>query len=122
GGRTFTVFERPGHSPTDTIFLDEERVLVGGDHLLEKLSSNPIAHVPIDDRDPVEVAVRDRRRALVEYIASMRATADLDVAVVLPGHGVAFTDHRDLIAKREDMHAGGRGGSCGRSTGRARPP
>jgi len=35
----------------------------------------------------------------------MRATADLDVAVVLPGHGVAFTDHRDLIAKREDMHA-----------------
>jgi hypothetical protein len=24
---------------------------------------------------------------------------------VLPGHGVAFGDHRDLIAKREDMHA-----------------
>jgi len=41
----------------------------------------------------------------VEYLASMRATADLDVAVVLPGHGVAFADHRDLIAKREDMHA-----------------
>ena len=35
----------------------------------------------------------------------MRATADLDIAVVLPGHGVAFGDHRDLIAKREDMHA-----------------
>jgi len=105
GGRTFTVFERPGHSPTDTIFLDAEGVLVGGDHLLEKVSSNPIAHVPIDDRDPVEVAVRDRRRALVEYLASMRETAGLDVAVVLPGHGIAFGDHRDLIAKREDMHA-----------------
>jgi glyoxylase-like metal-dependent hydrolase (beta-lactamase superfamily II) len=105
GGRTFTAFERPGHSPTDTIFIDEDRVLVGGDHLLERVSSNPIAHVPIDDRDPVEVAVNDRRRALVEYLASMRATAGLDAAVVLPGHGVAFAGHRDLIAKREDMHA-----------------
>src|SRR3954449_2615779 len=59
GGRTFTAFERPGHSPTDTIFLDaSDGLLVGGDHLLEKVSSNPIAHVPIDDRDPVAVATR----------------------------------------------------------------
>jgi hypothetical protein len=35
----------------------------------------------------------------------MRATADLDVAVVLPGHGVPFAGHRELIAKRQDMHA-----------------
>jgi glyoxylase-like metal-dependent hydrolase (beta-lactamase superfamily II) len=106
GGRTFTAFERPGHSPTDTVFLDPaDGVLIGGDHLLEKISSNPIAHVPIDDRDPVAAATHDRRRALVEYLASMRATAALDVATVLPGHGAPFGDHRGLIAKREDMHA-----------------
>jgi glyoxylase-like metal-dependent hydrolase (beta-lactamase superfamily II) len=105
GGRTFTAFARPGHSPTDTIFVDGEGLLVGGDHLLPKVSSNPIAHVPIDDRDPVEVATRDPRRALVEYLASMRATAAMDVSLVLPGHGEPFADHRGLVATREEMHA-----------------
>jgi len=106
GGRTFTAFERPGHSPTDTVFLDPaDGLLIGGDHLLERVSSNPIAHVPIDDRDPAAVARGDRRRALVEYLASMRATAAMDVALVLPGHGGPFDDHRGLIASREEMHA-----------------
>ena len=105
GGRTFTAYERPGHSPTDTIFADADGLLVGGDHLLEKVSSNPIAHVPIDDRDPVEVATREPRRALVEYLASMRATAAMDISVVLPGHGEPFADHRALVATREDMYA-----------------
>ena len=105
GGRAFTAFERPGHSPTDTVFLDPGGLLVGGDHLLAKVSSNPIAHVPIDDRDPVEVATRDPRRALVEYVASMRATAAMDVSLVLPGHGEPFADHRGLVASREEMHA-----------------
>jgi glyoxylase-like metal-dependent hydrolase (beta-lactamase superfamily II) len=105
GGRTFTAFERPGHSPTDTVFADGDGLLIGGDHLLAKVSSNPIAHVPIDDRDPVEVATRDPRRALVEYLASMRATAAMDVTVVLPGHGEPFADHRGLVAGREEMHA-----------------
>jgi glyoxylase-like metal-dependent hydrolase (beta-lactamase superfamily II) len=105
GGRTFTAFERPGHSPTDTIFLDADGLLVGGDHLLAKVSSNPIAHVPIDDRDPVDVATRAPRPALVEYLASMRATAAMDVALVLPGHGEPFADHRALVASREEMHA-----------------
>jgi glyoxylase-like metal-dependent hydrolase (beta-lactamase superfamily II) len=105
GGRTFTAYERPGHSPTDTIFLDGDGLLIGGDHLLAKISSNPIAHVPIDDRDPVEVATRDPRRALVEYLASMRATAAMDVSVVLPGHGEPFAHHRALVESREEMHA-----------------
>jgi glyoxylase-like metal-dependent hydrolase (beta-lactamase superfamily II) len=105
GGRTFTAYERPGHSPTDTIFADGDGLLVGGDHLLAKVSSNPIAHVPIDDRDPVEVATREPRAALVEYLDSMRATAAMDVSVVLPGHGEPFADHRVLVATREDMHA-----------------
>jgi glyoxylase-like metal-dependent hydrolase (beta-lactamase superfamily II) len=105
GGRTFTAYERPGHSPTDTIFADAGGLLLGGDHLLEKVSSNPIAHVPIDGRDPVEVATREPRRALVEYLASMRATAAMEISVVLPGHGEAFADHRALVATREEMHA-----------------
>jgi glyoxylase-like metal-dependent hydrolase (beta-lactamase superfamily II) len=106
GGRTFTAYERPGHSPTDTVFLDaSDGLMIGGDHLLERISSNPIAHVPIDGRDPVAVATGERRRALVEYLASLRATADFDADVVLPGHGAPFRGHRELIENREEMHA-----------------
>jgi glyoxylase-like metal-dependent hydrolase (beta-lactamase superfamily II) len=107
GGRELRVFERPGHSPTDTIFLDpSDGLLVGGDHLLERISSNPIAHAPIDERDPAAMAAGpDRPRPLVAYLESMRATAAQDVALVLPGHGVPFADHRALVEKREEMHA-----------------
>jgi hypothetical protein len=35
----------------------------------------------------------------------MRATAAMDVAVVAPGHGGAFADHRALVATRAEMHA-----------------
>ena len=107
GGRELHVFERPGHSPTDTILLDPaDGLLVAGDHLLERISSNPIAHAPIDDRDPVALAAGpDRPRPLVDYLRSMRATAAQDVALVLPGHGTPFADHRGLVAKREEMHA-----------------
>jgi glyoxylase-like metal-dependent hydrolase (beta-lactamase superfamily II) len=106
GGRTLRVFERPGHSPTDTVFLDEaDGLLVGGDHLLERISSNPIAHVPIDDRDPVAVAAGpDRPRPLVTYLRSMAATAEQDLGLVLPGHGVPFADARGLVAGRRAMH------------------
>jgi glyoxylase-like metal-dependent hydrolase (beta-lactamase superfamily II) len=107
GGRSLHVLERPGHSPTDTVFLDPAGgLLVGGDHLLERISSNPIAHMPIEDRDPAAAAVSPgRRRPLVEYLASMRATAALDVSCVLPGHGAPFRGHRELVEKREAMHA-----------------
>jgi glyoxylase-like metal-dependent hydrolase (beta-lactamase superfamily II) len=107
GGLTLRVHERPGHSPTDTVFYDErDGLLVGGDHMLERTSSNPIGHAPIDDRDAAAVAAGpDRPRPLVAYLDSLRATAELDVGTILPGHGEAFAGHRELLAKREDMHA-----------------
>ncbi len=42
-GRSFSVHHRPGHSPTDTIFLDPiAGDLIAGDHLLRHISSNPL--------------------------------------------------------------------------------
>jgi glyoxylase-like metal-dependent hydrolase (beta-lactamase superfamily II) len=107
GGRTLRAHERPGHSPTDTIFHEAATALmVGGDHMLERISSNPIAHAPIDERDPVAVAQGpDRPRPLVAYLDSLHATAALEVGTILPGHGEPFTGHRELLSKREEMHA-----------------
>jgi len=107
GSRTLTVHARPGHSPTDTLFHDEATgLLIAGDHLLERVSSNPVAHPRPGVTDPVRAArAADRRRPLVEYLESFRRTRALEVGLILPGHGDPFGDHRALIAEREAMHA-----------------
>ncbi len=106
GGRELAVLRAPGHSPTDTVFFSEvDGVLIGGDHLLGRISSNPIAHWPIDDRKPEDSSAGpDRRRALIEYIASARRTSELEVSLVLPGHERPFGDHRGVIERRLAMH------------------
>jgi glyoxylase-like metal-dependent hydrolase (beta-lactamase superfamily II) len=107
GGRRFEVALRPGHSPTDTLLYDRDAgLLVGGDHLLPEVSSNPVAHPPVGDADPVAAATSpDRPRPLVEYMASMRATARLpELQLVLPGHGAAFQEARPLVEQRLAMH------------------
>lgn len=106
GGRRLEVMARPGHSPTDTIFLDAgSGLLIGGDHLLEKISSNPIAHAPIGIDDP-ESAARspERPQPLVRYIDSMRRTRELEISLVLPGHGEEFADAVGLIERRLEFH------------------
>ena len=106
GTRELVAYTRPGHSPTDTVFHDEsDALLIGGDHLLEHVSSNPIAHAPIGIADPAAIACSpDRPRPLITYLDSMRATRAMDVGLVLPGHGAPFTGHGALVTRREAMH------------------
>jgi glyoxylase-like metal-dependent hydrolase (beta-lactamase superfamily II) len=101
GGRSLRVVHVPGHSPTDTIFLDEDHgIAFAGDHLLARISSNPVIHRPLDGpADPTR-----RVPVLATYIASMRRTRDLDLALVLGGHGRPIADHRRLIDDRIAHH------------------
>jgi glyoxylase-like metal-dependent hydrolase (beta-lactamase superfamily II) len=105
GGRTWQVRERPGHSPTDTV-LASDGLLLAGDHLLEKISSNPIAHVPIGAAEPAALAAsEDRPRTLLIYAGSMRASAAADRGeLILPGHGDPFIGAAALVEKRLGMH------------------
>lgn len=97
--RTLEVLFRPGHSPTDTVFLDRDRrILIGGDHLLAHISSNPL--IARGERDGEE-----RPQALVTYIESLRRTRELDLDMVLPGHGDPIYEHRELIDARLRLHA-----------------
>jgi glyoxylase-like metal-dependent hydrolase (beta-lactamase superfamily II) len=99
-GRTWTVHHRPGHSPSDTVFHDAAGgELVGGDHLIGHISSNPLISRPLDDGGDGE-----RPKALVTYLASLRATQAMDLRVVYPGHGELVTGHRELIEERLRMH------------------
>ena len=46
--RTLRVLHRPGHSPSDTVLWDSDReMLIAGDHLLARISSNPLVSRPL---------------------------------------------------------------------------
>jgi len=98
--RTLRILHRPGHSPSDTIFWDEaRRMLIGGDHLLALISSNPLISRPLG-----EGSDSPRPHALIRYIESLRATREMPIEIVLPGHGEAIHDHVTLIDDRLGMH------------------
>ena len=100
--RTLRVLHRPGHSPSDTIFLDEQRrMLLAADHLIAHISSNPLLARPLGaEPDPTG----PRPQALITYMRSLEATRELELDLVLPGHGRPITDHVALIDERFRMH------------------
>jgi glyoxylase-like metal-dependent hydrolase (beta-lactamase superfamily II) len=96
--RTMRVHHRPGHSPTDTVFHDSQRgMLIAGDHLLRHVSSNPLITRPRDGSS-------ERPQSLVTYLDSLRATREMELDLVLPGHGDPITDHRAVIDERFALH------------------
>ena len=105
--RTLRVLHRPGHSPSDTIFLDESTsILLAADHLIKHISSNPLLARPlgagVDDTDRSQSA--ERPQALVTYLASLRQTRAMELSLVLPGHGQPIRDHVSLIDERFRLH------------------
>ncbi|MCW3038396.1 MAG: hypothetical protein JWM31_301 [Solirubrobacterales bacterium] len=95
-GRELEILFRPGHSPSDIVLVDHaHRIALGGDHLLAGISSNAVLSRPLtpdwDGRRPTP---------LLAYRDSLQKTADLDVDVILGGHGVPVTGHRALVADR----------------------
>jgi glyoxylase-like metal-dependent hydrolase (beta-lactamase superfamily II) len=102
-GRTLQALHRPGHSPSDTVFWDaERRELIGGDHLIGHISSNPLIARPLGGKSGEPGA--GRPRALMTYMRSLRETRAMPVATVLPGHGEPVTDHVKLIDERFALH------------------
>jgi glyoxylase-like metal-dependent hydrolase (beta-lactamase superfamily II) len=102
-GRTMTVLHRPGHSPSDTLLWDRERALViGGDHLIKHISSNPLISRPLGGKSGEPGG--GRPRALMIYLGSLRETREMPLDVVLPGHGEPVTGHAQLIDERFEMH------------------
>jgi glyoxylase-like metal-dependent hydrolase (beta-lactamase superfamily II) len=102
-GRTLQALHRPGHSPSDTVFWDAgRRLLIGGDHLIGHISSNPLISRPLGGKsgEPGD----GRPRALLTYIRSLRETRAMPIDTVLPGHGDPVTGHAALIDERFALH------------------
>jgi glyoxylase-like metal-dependent hydrolase (beta-lactamase superfamily II) len=113
-GRTLRVLNRPGHSPSDTVFLDESNgMLLAGDHLLLNISSNalltrPLAPAPAAAATAAaagtEPEPHERPKPLLSYIASLEATRAMELSLLLPGHGPPITGHVKLIDERLRLH------------------
>ncbi len=103
GGRTLRLLHRPGHSASDTVFVDERvNVAFGGDHLLPHTSSNALIAHPLGGTSGVTATTRPR--ALPTYLESLRATRELAPGQVLPGHGDAVDAPTELIDRRLAFH------------------
>jgi glyoxylase-like metal-dependent hydrolase (beta-lactamase superfamily II) len=89
-GLRFEVIEMPGHTPgLICLWAPEQGVLIPADHLLEKISPNPLIEL--------DAAGAPVHRPLSVYLSSLDRTRALDVSLVLPGHGPGFSGHRALI-------------------------
>jgi glyoxylase-like metal-dependent hydrolase (beta-lactamase superfamily II) len=98
GGRDLRVVSRPGHSTTDTLFVDDrDRLAFVGDHLLASVSSNTEVY-PVVEPDGT------RPRARVEYLESLRRTAAMPLTRLLSGHGLQITEHQELVGRRFSEH------------------
>lgn len=88
---TLHALHMPGHTPGLLCLHEpERRLLFSGDHLLEKVSPNPLIELGPNGEE-------NFFRPLVAYLASLARARALDVDLVLPGHGRPFTDHRRVI-------------------------
>jgi glyoxylase-like metal-dependent hydrolase (beta-lactamase superfamily II) len=100
--RTLRVLHRPGHSPSDTVFLDaDRRILLAADHLIAHISSNPLLARPLGAGADY---AGGRPQALVTYLASLASTREMELSLVLPGHGRPISDHVSLIDERFRLH------------------
>src|SRR3954463_5223967 len=98
GGRTLRVVDRPGHSTTDTLFVDDrERFAFSGDHLLATISSNTEICPPARARD-------GRARSRLRYLAGLELTAATPVTRLLTGHGAPGTEPGRLVDTRLAEH------------------
>jgi len=107
GGRRLTVIETPGHSPDHVAFvLEEERIMLSGDHVLPTITPNPLLYF-----DPAD-GYR-RCRSLLNYQQSLRLIAPFADCHTLPGHGepmvhaaAALETARRFTQRRSRAYAG----------------
>lgn len=92
----WVTIETPGHAQSHiSFFRESDGAFIGGDHLLQHISSNPLLEPPFKRGE-----ARPRPRPLLQYRDSMKKLLDKQIGVVYPGHGKVFHEAHDLLRDR----------------------
>ena len=90
----WTVMETPGHAQSHIVLWDEEnKTMIGGDLVLEKVSSNPLIEPPLDP-------AQGRPHSLLQYNESLKRLLTLPVDIIYTGHGNEVRNAHELIESR----------------------
>lgn len=93
GHPEFTVLETLGHAQSHLSFWAENaQVLIGGDLIIEKVSSNPLIEPPLNKRK--------RTKSMLQYNESLKRIQELPVEKVYSGHGNEVYNVYDLLTIR----------------------
>jgi glyoxylase-like metal-dependent hydrolase (beta-lactamase superfamily II) len=99
GGRTLRTVHRPGHSITDTLFIDDAaNEAIVGDHLLAKITSGA-------ETTQSDLPAGGRRRALFDYLTGLKLTAAMNLGRCYSGHGPIIRNPAKLIDERFTFHS-----------------
>jgi glyoxylase-like metal-dependent hydrolase (beta-lactamase superfamily II) len=89
------VLHMPGHTcGICCLYERSHRLLFSADHLLERVSPNPIIEFGAGGDPPAF-------KPLISYFESLERIRELDIDLVLPGHATPFSDWRLVI---ESLH------------------
>lgn len=87
----WTAIETLGHAQSHLSFLREkDGVSIGGDHLLARISPNPIMEPPL-------LPGGERPRPLLQYNQSLEKMMKLPISKVYSGHGIEIENVNELI-------------------------
>ena len=90
----WTVMETLGHAQSHIVLFNEKTgEMIGGDLVLEKVSSNPLIEPPANRE-------ANRPKSLLQYNASLTRLLDLPVDIVYSGHGNEVRNIYPLIETR----------------------
>lgn len=94
GHKDWQVIETKGHAQSHlSFFRQSDGTFIGGDHLLQHISSNPLLEPPQDGE-------KGRTKPLLQYRENLNKCLDLGIHTVLPGHGSIFGNVEELIPLR----------------------
>jgi glyoxylase-like metal-dependent hydrolase (beta-lactamase superfamily II) len=97
-GFDLRVLHMPGHTAGHVcLFDDASGVLFSGDTLLPNITPNPLL-------EPSPADPSERRRSLVEYVATLERLAAMPLEEVFPGHGPPIEEPHALIEEMREHH------------------
>lgn len=102
GDDVWQVHHTPGHASTQIgLYRTTDHAFIGGDHLLQRISSNALTEPPAPG-----LLFDQRPRTLLIYRKALSALLSLPLGTIYPGHGAPFSGAHALIAQRlADHHA-----------------